>query len=192
MKHKIKLSENQFKRFIKESIKKIFEDYTVTTSNRNEEGFKNLETYNQAAQELEDTGSVKLAMIHNGVKTSGFIQDMENGEYQITIDDNIIICNNINDVFVQFKQYCLNKSNNINESLEQTYNYDSYSIIDNSDNANLGNYINIEDAIEDANNYALNNKYGSYDVVGYKEEINNGNKNIITKKLYTADKDNLY
>ena len=153
MKHKIKLSENQFKRFIKESIKKIFEDYTVTTSNRNEEGFKNLETYNQAAQELEDTGSVKL---------------------------------------VQFKQYCLNKSNNINESLEQTYNYDSYSIIDNSDNANLGNYINIEDAIEDANNYALNNKYGSYDVVGYKEEINNGNKNIITKKLYTADKDNLY
>ena len=192
MKHKIKLSENQFKRFIKESIKKIFEDYTVTTSNRNEEGFKNLETYNQAAQELEDTGSVKLAMIHNGVKTSGFIQDMENGEYQITIDDNIIICNNINDVFVQFNQYCLNKSNNINESLEQTYNYDSYSIIDNSDNANLGNYINIEDAIEDANNYALNNKYGSYDVVGYKEEINNGNKNIITKKLYTADKDNLY
>lgn len=192
MKHKIKLSENQFKRFIKESIKKIFEDYTVTTSNRNEEGFKNLETYNQAAQELEDTGSVKLAMIHNGVKTSGFIQDMKNGEYQITIDDNIIICNNINDVFVQFKQYCLNKSNNINESLEQTYNYDSYSIIDNSDNANLGNYINIEDAIEDANNYALNNKYGSYDVVGYKEEINNGNKNIITKKLYTADKDNLY
>lgn len=190
--HKIKLSENQFKRFIKESIKKIFEDYTVTTSNRNEEGFKNLETYNQATQELEDTGSVKLAMIHNGVKTSGFIQDMENGEYQITIDDNIIICNNINDVFVQFKQYCLNKSNNINESLEQTYNYDSYSIIDNSDNANLGNYINIEDAIEDANNYALNNKYGSYDVVGYKEEINNGNKNIITKKLYTADKDNLY
>ena len=192
MMHKIKLSENQFKRFIKESIKKIFEDYTVTTSNRNEEGFKNLETYNQAAQELEDTGSVKLAMIHNGVKTSGFIQDMENGEYQITIDDNIIICNNINDVFVQFKQYCLNKSNNINESLEQTYNYDSYSIIDNSDNANLGNYINIEDAIEDANNYALNNTYGSYDVVGYKEEINNGNKNIITKKLYTADKDNLY
>lgn len=192
MKHKIKLSENQFKRFIKESIKKIFEDYTVTTSNRNEEGFKNLETYNQAAQELEDTGSVKIAMIHNGVKTSGFIQDMENGEYQITIDDNIIICNNINDVFVQFKQYCLNKSNNINESLEQTYNYDSYSIIDNSDNANLGNYINLEDAIEDANNYALNNTYGSYDVVGYKEEINNGNKNIITKKLYTADKDNLY
>lgn len=185
MKHKIKLSENQFKRFIKESIKKIFEDYTVTTSNRNEEGFKNLETYNQAAQELEDTGSVKLAMIHNGVKTSGFIQNMENGEYQITIDDNIIICNNINDVFVQFKQYCLNKSNNINESLEQTYNYDSYFIRDNSDNANLGNYINIEDAIEDANNYALNNKYGSYDVVGYKEEINNGNKNIITKKLYT-------
>ena len=42
MKHKIKLSENQFKRFIKESIKKIFEDYTVTTSNRNEEGFKKL------------------------------------------------------------------------------------------------------------------------------------------------------
>ena len=62
-------------------------------------------------------------------------------------------------------------------------------IRDNSDNANLGNYINIEDAIEDANNYALNNKYGSYDVVGYKEEINNGNKNIITKNFIHLNKD---
>jgi hypothetical protein len=44
--------------------------------------------------------------------------------------------------------------------------YDAYVLIDNSDDALIGNYNDMNDAIEDADYYARNNKYGSYSVVG--------------------------
>ena len=67
--------------------------------------------------------------------------------------------------------------------------YNSYVIIDNSDNANLGNYDNVSDAIKDADDYAYRNKYGSYSVVGCVD----GEYDLDdTSVIYTADKDNLY
>ena len=44
--------------------------------------------------------------------------------------------------------------------------YNSYVIIDNSDEALLGTYYHKQDAIDDANEFARQNKYGSYSVVG--------------------------
>lgn len=63
--------------------------------------------------------------------------------------------------------------------------YDAYVLIDNSDEALIGNYNDMNDAIEDADYYARNNKYGSYSVVGCigNEYDLNDEKSII----YTAE-----
>jgi hypothetical protein len=73
--------------------------------------------------------------------------------------------------------------------MNEQYDYNSYVIIDNSDNANLGSYDNVSDAIKDADDYAYRNKYGSYSVVGCVD----GEYDLDdTSVIYTADKDNLH
>ena len=90
--------------------------------------------------------------------------------------------------------------NIINESFSDLYQqnhimvnkkniYDSYVVINNSDQSLVGHFNYEEDAIDEANEFALNDKYGTYSVVGCvgNEYDLNDEKSII----YTADYTNL-
>ena len=90
--------------------------------------------------------------------------------------------------------------NIINESFSDLYQqnhimankkniYDSYVVINNSDQSLVGHFNYEEDAIDEANEFALNDKYGTYSVVGCvgNEYDLDDEKSII----YTADYTNL-
>lgn len=186
MSRKIQLSETEFKNLIKESVKQIIKEYTVTMSNKGMEGFNNLKTFNNAIADLNKNGFVELSMKDNNNNiTTCTIEETDDQTFILSINNKNFRCLNVNDALVKFREYCENKSQHMNEQ----YDYNSYVIIDNSDNANLGSYDNVSDAIKDADDYAYRNKYGSYSVVGCVD----GEYDLDdTSVIYTADKDNLY
>jgi hypothetical protein len=159
----------------------VNESYTLSLSNSGKEGFNNMMNFTKALNDLQQNGEVELFMNIGNFQTIHGNIEKEGDSYMVYADKGFKkLCATPHDSILMFKQYCetiANQSNQMNEAFSDLVQhnhimannkdmYDAYVLIDNSDESILGNYHDMNDAIEDADYYANRNKYGSYSVVG--------------------------
>ena len=144
----IKLTENDLHRIIKESINRILNEYDESrkkfdnTSMRTRHGNNNIHDYKgKAAMNalgMNGTENKEIAMNDNGV-----------GEYDRY---------DVNEAFSDY--YNVSHFSDPNKDY-----YNSFVIVDGT-RAVVGQYDNYEEAVADAKEMAMKNKYGAYEVYG--------------------------
>ena len=201
----IKLTESKLHNIIKETIKSILreeDNFSLDTPSNTHYAVSKLNGKILFSWEYGDIDPSELREF----KRDYFIQDLIDNELNpktisllnrktcirrgIDPSDNASWANND-----EMMQSYMGELNEAFSDLVQTSHvmagdlYNSYVIIDNSDESLLGTYYHKNDAINDANEMARQNKYGSYSVVGcIGREYDLDNEEDI---IYVADSDNL-
>lgn len=204
IKKTITLSEQEFKKLVYESVKNILKE---------NDSFSNDEPSNTHYAVSKLNGKILFSWEYGDIEPSELREFKHDYFTQDLIDNEL----NPKTISILNRKTCIRKGidptdnsnwanhdemmqsymGELNEAfsdLVQSNNvmagdvYNSYVLIDNSDESLLGTYYHKDDAINDANEYARNNKYGSYSVVGcIGKEYDLDNEEDI---IYVADSDN--
>lgn len=199
----ITLTEQEFKNLISESVKQVLKEH---------EAFSNDEPSNTHYAVSKLNGKILFSWEYGDIEPSELREFKRDYFTQDLIDNEL----NPKTISILGRKTCVKrgidpKDNNswanhdemmqsymgeLNEAFSDLYQtnnimagdmYNAYVVIDNSDESLLGTYYNKQDAINDANEYAKKNKYGSYSVVGcIGREYDLDNEEDV---IYVADSD---